>query len=993
MDFPRSLRDACFPPEQKISPFSRPFWRLSRLAGLFQARRQHRSPESVAWSQVQGWFFAPLFLIVLLAWPHFKSPVPRDPNALASFLITLWQVHGSIAVVSTVVFVILLQTANFSKRTTSTVLKLALEARILSASAYGFSTTCAIGLVLLIDQQWGALTWAVVAIVISAFLSNVGFVLFVLTQSITFLAKSRLARIERENLIKQVERLAESEIREQISLKWLIEHFDKTSVTNFYFELPEGLPRWSVESHKSQMVSDINVEKLIQIGEDLQRRLSTDEPVIKLFARLEWSSRDDNVTIAEILGSHDKNLEREIRGCLTWSRKDEGDGEELLAGVLDQVQMSVTTGDITAFKDGLKICSDVLEATLGKLDQFGLARDEGVGQMSSFYAVHRMLRFALEEALKSGRPVFGQTAVHELAHLAELGIKFGNREAVRQLLLMYPFLRKVVLASEWKSDQSYREFYWRPLKELASWTSYGLDVNSQEFAETALVAISEAFLVMLKDSILEGGEDLDNLLNGWRLAFGEDDTRSALRTRRLSSSAEDLALKSHWISLLAWTVYLGISGQLEPRKFSFIFSKLAAKFTELNDVLAAAAHASRMGDDDRADLSGWLFSVLAEGQVHGIDERTPIAQACVIVLLLRASAPLSRKRFVPTRESSSAAEIAEDALKVVESLRGPSTLANLIVDSGLLSKVSKKPLDDLQQGFERVREEVKEQLRAVVRDSSLDQAVVNTFIEDVRTGYTSTNFFGSIPEVAKIDQNLKPYVKGQTFVGINELHDKRFFTTNGFGVFQLANNAVEMLSRGVQKSVLEGFAAESEDRRLVDRDKLLLELVEICRSQRQGCIVVQGVDARLNIERHPDFKYVDDKRQKGELGTLVGVPVFLGFDIQTFAALYLPYGSVQIAYAAVREGESHPVSNVVEFVDNHKAEEIVKSWTHSKAREFASTKEREEKVLELQETVALHIGVRPIAVCTGCTALLTSRHLDDDEDELTTEDELAPPQD
>ncbi|HVT12622.1 MAG TPA: hypothetical protein VHE55_10160 [Fimbriimonadaceae bacterium] len=902
-------------------------------------------------------------------------------------LLTLWQVHGGVAALSTVAFVFLLQTANFSKRATSVVLNLAVEAKILAVPAYGFSTTFAIGLVLLLAQGWVTLTWPVVIVLFAAFLSNVVLVLYVLARSIGFLARSRLAEIERRTLLVQIEQAAELEVQEKVSLNWALKNLDDSPITSFFLELPDELSKWSVLAGKRRMVKDIDLARLTQIGERVQRELKTDKPVIRLFARLAWVPKDENSWIVEVAGTADKAIQKEVRSCIRWARARDDDGDLLLSDVLNQVQASVSSGDLAGFKDGLAISADILDATLKKLKEYGLAEDDGAGEMSAFTEVQRMLRFALEEALKTRRADFAITAGRNLADLAEVGIRYQNRAAVRQLLMVYPFLRRVILSLGVGQDPLYKELYWRSLKEMAFMIPITSEGDRQDFCPIALGVIEEVFVTMLSDSVAEGGVDLDNLLNGWLLTFRDDDRPRARRGRRGQVVERPGNARGHWMSLIAWAVHLAYVGVLDSTKFGTIFGKLAPKLGEVEDVLAAARLVCRWEDDDRGDLSNWIAFSMPEGRVYGIDDRTPAIRACVLVLVARALEPLGNRRFIPDPGSEDAAAIGEDVLNIIEGLRSGDQLATLAIASGIVKDIPSKQMDDLAAGFKAAMVSKEEQRKAALRAAALSPDAVAQFENGVRKGFAGESFFQSLPQIAAVDQVLGQYVKETLMIGVAELQDKRSFTVDGYGVSGLVENGAAMLARGEQKFMLEGIAKSAEDRRQVPIQKLLSIIADVCLDRGTGCVVIQGVGTRLDIYRHPEFRYPTGEKNRGELGSLFGVPIYWGLDIKGFAALYLPPRSVKLSYSRVRKDDESIASVRVRFVDEALAEETVAEWEKLGRITFETPEERTQKLLSLQEAVLVDLFIKPTATAEGVIVFLTDGDLDDDAEEEGDEEQ------
>ena len=926
--------------------------------------------------KVLTWFLAPLIILLSVAIPLFPSPSPS--HDVAPLLQTLWQVQAAVATVAIVIFVFLLQTADLRKRTFSSVLNLALEAGILSAAALGLSIVCGIGIALLVAQTIGAMTWPVIAAIIVALIVNVVSILTVLIRSLGYLANSKMEELERKTLLSQVHESTVTEIQDRASLNWLSKNLEGSTISSL-FDFQHDVTGWSLIEKEGKEIADIDLRKLDRIGVQLQSDLRTDKPVMKLIGRLMWSPRKAEDAFIVIAGTPRKGIKRKIDRCFRWRKVSDTNSHDMIDGSMDELLASVNSSDISGFKKGITRSEEIIEATLQKMADYGLASDSGITEIYPFEKVLRTLRFALEEALKTKRANFAFAAGRDLTNLAEVAFKYGNRTAFERILMMYPFLRKVIFNLNAYEDPIYQDLYWRSIHELAMMLpSLAKDLD-QDAVPMGLGVIENVFLAMFSDSIMEGGKDFGNVLEGWDQTLGEETSVRMVINRKGKSNLKDPDSKAHWMLLLGWATYLAIEGQLKPDDFASIFQQLAAKFRYLEEAVVSASSAMDREDTERDILSSWILWSKPTGHTYGIDSRSPISHALILLLLAWANKPLQAKSYVPDSDSLEVAAMAADAKSTIDLLNDPtSPLAQLAASAGIWSEKSPQVLKDLSNAFSGAVKIKDERKKEELRRTPLDAAAIHKFVEITQTEFDEDSFFSRARNAARVSEDLLPAEPDALCIGVNELVDKAFFTKGGYGPEMLAMNAAERLVRGEKRSCLEKIAETAVVRRSVPVERLLEELVRLCKRRKSGCIVVQGAATRLDLYRHPEFRYPEENRNGDLIGTLAGVPVYYGFDIKGFAALYLPDNSVEVTYAKIREGETHKVGVVVQEITAQLAAQLVADLEASGKETFDDPEDRERKILRYLELVNVRVHVRPIVTANGAHAFTTRVDLDEE---------------
>ncbi|RYG96582.1 MAG: hypothetical protein EON58_11765, partial [Alphaproteobacteria bacterium] len=459
------------------------------VVGFGGVRARHRT-----WA----WFFAPILVLLAssLPWPKLASI-----SGLASFLMTLWQVHGAESGLAIVVFVFLLQTADVSRRSVVSILALATDSRILMASAYGLGTTCGIGIALGVSSADtasrlpnlaanGVHTWLLVAFVVAAFVSNVILTLCVLVKSLGYISVGSVVALQRRIIRDQVEEATMIEVRSKVSLTWLVENAKDTKIARWSWDRDESEPTWSIEADGGKTLVDIDVRALGKVG--MRRCGPNDEAGVRLYVEL-GARPDKGATIVDVRGTPSWRDRLIVRRALRWRRSERSEAESLVSEAKDDFMRAVRDGEIGRFREGMELGVEITQRCLETLDRMGHRGADGIDDLTAIEGVQDMLRFGLDEALKSRRDDFALEVGRGLSSVAEVGFEHANRSAMRAFLRMYPFLRRVILTLGLTSSPIHSELYWRSLQGLGAYriTSMSSRSNDPEFIPVALGVVEE----------------------------------------------------------------------------------------------------------------------------------------------------------------------------------------------------------------------------------------------------------------------------------------------------------------------------------------------------------------------------------------------------------------------------------------------------------------------------------------------------------------------
>ncbi|RYG15996.1 hypothetical protein EON82_25565, partial [bacterium] len=327
--------------------------------------------------------------------------------------------------------------------------------------------------------------------------------------------------------------------------------------------------------------------------------------------------------------------------AVRWEAVADNDAETLLQDASEEFMDAVRDGDVGRFREGMALCVAITERCLETLSEVGFRGAEGTDSLSAIDAVADMLRFGLDEALKTRRDDFALIAGRGLSEAVLAGFEHGNRSVVRRYLRLYPFLRKVVLSLGLGSAPIYDELHWRSLQSLGSMLMPILGKERDpEFVSVALGVVEEVLVAMMHDSIEEGSPDLTDLLKAWRLTFAHSEHPRTRVFRGEEPVQRPTKHDGHWIALAGWAVYLAQAGKIDSSALSRTMNALLGRFGSAAGIVRAYVEAS--GENaDVADLEDWILWSKPEGIAYGMDGRPAMTLGAIALFLMKGGTAAS----------------------------------------------------------------------------------------------------------------------------------------------------------------------------------------------------------------------------------------------------------------------------------------------------------------------------------------------------------------
>lgn len=762
---------------------------------------------------------------------------------------------------------------------------------------------------------------------------------------------------------------------------WLLQNLTKPLVS-FITNLAPAVEHKIVSPH-DRALYDVNLAKLSGIAEQMGP-----DAIVQFSGSLGWMASDSSDGFLHVRPKPSRKFLRLMSRCLSWETPMHAE-DSLIDDLQDDVVAAVLTGEIGQLEDALKLSRQVIATLFETLASHGLANADGVEDFAHFVKVVSTFRSALEEAVRSQRGEVASKTAWAISSSIKICVKARNLKCTRRLASLFPLLREVVRKSGLSKEPRFSDLHWRPLKEILQIITWESREENDEFLPKVNGIVQDALVEMLGKSIEEGADDLDELLNAWRLTVGEDEPR---RRRTGGDSVESRQQSNvHWLVLCAWALHLFRYGKISGRNLLDVLNRLGSRIGNPSQLVVTTESAKDQDDSDRLALANWIIWAdgANEGRVVMGGVTSQIILAFVVLLLSRAQRAESGSLSVsPSIEQ--AAAIAQESIKMLEELRSPTNeLRPMLVNAQVLSE----PLDpSIESCVELLKDAMAEQARrekAILRDAPLDMAVVDNFVRSVRQGFRNESFFHQIPTVATIRPNVEQPSGLGSGPGYNQLVPKVFFVGSERATWSgMETEFVTGLARAEMQTMLEDIASKEEPRS-VGVDQLLDAMASIAKEMKGGCFVVQGVASRLNIYRHPDFAYPQNEpRRLGQIGTLAGVPVYYGLDIRKFSAIYLPPKSITVGYRGSMEQPTEVVHVKVEEIDADRAREIVSDWRAKVPTKYASDAEYEADILRVQENCGVRLLIQPSIIGKGVVVFQTEQSID--EYDVEPEDEVNP---
>lgn len=911
-------------------------------------------------------FAIPPLLLLVISLPILPSPTPsRDPLTL---LLTLWQVQGGVAGVGIVLFVFLLQTVNLQRRGLATVLTLAVQSGILWASSYGLSAVLAVGIAIGMVSTLSTATWPVILAIVAVATSNFVVVLSVLFRTLNYLGDNQLATLRRTLLLDEVERVTLIQWLNSAS-KSALGAYSKDSVVAGTFYSLDGeakSPAWTLRARRRSRVVDIDLRAIHRLASEL-RSIGPGEPTIQLMASL-GNSLDSGEPILHAFASptlvQKARLTFAIRSVKGSSPQEE---EDMLSELSDELLASIRDGDIGRFRDRISLGVAVTERCLSILGELGSANRDEVPWLRPLDAVQTMLRFGLEEALKTRRTDFVLEVRSAVYSVTQTAADAGSIDAFSAFLRLYPPLRRVVLSLGVGNDPLYREIYWRNLTEIARFgpgRSGRRGGDDPEFVTEALGLVESTLVSMIRDSIHEESDDFFQLLDAHRLAFQYDD-----RPRRRSSRRGEARLfreddGSHWMALGGWAMHQLASDHISAPFAKQVLTSLAGRFGSGEDILAAMIDVADREGSESGELSSWILSEQAEGIAHFDTSHAPLIASAIAMSLIRWGA--LRPRAVDVERSH---ELVEEVRHVSRAILSEGSYHRSFEAIGLLTDENLATVRAIVSSFEEAASNEDVRQRAILRTAPIQEAKRTAFERAVAKEYEKASLFRSVRSVFIVAEEPLSADLTAFGIGFHERLPKGMFTADGkvvghdFVVKQYAEGIDDGEVKHLQEAIVDAFEPE-----VLSQLEMLNRLAEVCEGAGEGLLLLGG-STRRDLYRHPSFMPAGQGRlHRDQSGELAGVPVINVLAGGRFAAIYLPPSAVTLRYAQYGDDRG-TVRAHIELVDAQRARKIVDGWEEKEP--VVDEGNRLAKVEALQESVLLRAMVRSEAKVRAATVFVS----------------------
>jgi hypothetical protein len=841
-----------------------------------------------------------------------------------------------------------------------------MRSQILEVTAFSFGTLLGEVVAFLICQSIVRITIPVIWMVGFGLILTLVATLHALISGANRLGVEELEEIEEQAIVEHTTAMVIDEIERRISDQFLRKSFDSVRTLSKSYEQETW---WMILGRPGNQLYDINLNKIEQILVAANAGLNSQ---LNMAGGIGWSTVSNSRSFLWIQGRQSRTLAKRIRGCVIWESKANIDNS-LLTDFYDRMVAAVHAGEIGTVKNLLAHCKNMIQTMFGVLDETTDLKSVGISDLKSFNTVVSILQSALESAISKKDKATADAVASTILGSAKICAKAGEMEGAQALMRIFLLARRSILGAGLGQIPFFSELYWRPLQELLQLVFAEIKGKNEKIMMDLYPAIDDILIEMLKECVAEGGSDLQNLMEAWRLTH-ED----SIVSRRMLARLDSAKYRVNWLALIAWALYLYGRGKISDKAVKSVVDQFGPKIGGSSQLLSTTAELT--GEERDRTLWRWIYSsdLSYESRVMSGSGRTEILYAFSVLVLAKIQASATSD-FQIEFESEKIDPIANEVLQTLDRFLDPTSKEfDSLRQAGVLSDPISPSIEKCKAAIRKGQEIEETKRRITTRNVQLDSSSIALFQASVRKKFLAKEFFSKIPKIVDFDTDLLPYDGEGTYIGDQELVKKDFFAGDlGYSWATLDEALADGLARSEQKYLLEEVAKNSEAIPTTVAE-LLDQLVTIAKERKSGCFILQGGATRLNLYDHPDFTYESSSDVTGwQMGILAGLPVYQGIYVTDFSAMYLPERALRVVYKSSNDQPEELVMVEVHNMTKEDAVDLVNRRREKYPDEYRTENDAEADILRVQENCRVRVEIRPTVTSSSTVIFRAEKALDE----------------